>query len=442
MTVVVGEIRDVLGAELDVARVILRAPRPRAAAFGLVTDHPDEVKLSGGKVSFECLPGPAVLAVMAVGHPDVSVRLIVPDGDTATLEECIRLAVARGEAHAGALDELAVRIGEDLAKAKDAASSARESASGAAASAKESKASAEKSSGHAGAAEKSATSASVSAVAASGSASAAKTSEKNAGEHASTAAKHEVAAKGHADDAAKSAVSAKSDADRAANVAGDTSWDGDRLTVNGKTSPSLTGPRGELGPPGAQGVPGLRGPAGPTGPKGDRGPAGADGKMTFEDLTEAQRATLKGDRGATGARGPAGPTGPKGDQGQPGRDGVDGKPGTTTWAGITDKPASFAPSSHTHTLSQISNAPNSHTSNQSGSTLMSRDSGGRARVNNPVNILDIANKRYVDAVDTKVNARPAFFSGPGKPPTSIPHARVGDFWFDETAKELHKITRL
>lgn len=132
MTVVVGEIRDVLGAELDVARVILRAPRPRSAPFGLVTDHPEEVKLSGGKVSFECLPGPAVLAVMAVGHPDVSVRLIVPDGDTATLEECIRLAVARGEAHAGALDELAVRIGEDLAKAKGAASSASESALGAA----------------------------------------------------------------------------------------------------------------------------------------------------------------------------------------------------------------------------------------------------------------------------------------------------------------------
>ena len=76
--------------------------------------------------------------------------------------------------------------------------------------------------------------------------------------------------------------------------------------------------------------------------------------------------------------------------------GDDGKPGTTMWSGLTDKPTVFPPASHTHTLADISNAPNSHTSAQTASTLMSRDSAGRARVNNPANSLDIANKAYVD----------------------------------------------
>nr|DAL35846.1 MAG TPA_asm: tail fiber protein [Caudoviricetes sp.] len=51
--------------------------------------------------------------------------------------------------------------------------------------------------------------------------------------------------------AAGSASSAKQDADRAANIANSTSWSGDRLTVNGKTSPSLTGPKGDRGTSGA-----------------------------------------------------------------------------------------------------------------------------------------------------------------------------------------------
>ena len=231
MTVVSGEIRDVLGAELDVARVILRAPRPRSAPFGLVTDHPDEVKLSGGKVSFECLPGPAVLGVMAVGHPDVSVRLIVPDGDTATLEECLRLSEARDVTPAGAIDEMVAGIKNDMQAVRAAATAASSSA---------------------GAAGRSATAAGKSEENASRSEKAAKTSETNAQSHASEAAKHEVAAAGHADDAAKSAT-------RAGEIADSTSWDGDRLTVNGKTSPSLRGPKGDPGDKGEPGPPGEGG---------------------------------------------------------------------------------------------------------------------------------------------------------------------------------------
>ena len=44
-----------------------------------------------------------------------------------------------------------------------------------------------------------------------------------------------------------------------------------------------------------------------------------------------------------------------------------------------------------------------------------------------------ADKTYVDS-------RPALFSGVGAPPSSIPGAVAGDFWLDESTKELHKIT--
>ena len=74
---------------------------------------------------------------------------------------------------------------------------------------------------------------------------AAKDSASSASSSASKAATSEQNAAKSASDAAGSATSAKQDADRAANIANSTSWDGDKLTVNGKTSPSLTGPKGD-----------------------------------------------------------------------------------------------------------------------------------------------------------------------------------------------------
>ena len=51
---------------------------------------------------------------------------------------------------------------------------------------------------------------------------------------------------------------------------------------------------------------------GPEGPKGDKGDKGVDGTVKFDDLTEAQKASL---RGPQGERGPEGPMGPKGEDG-------------------------------------------------------------------------------------------------------------------------------
>jgi hypothetical protein len=44
-----------------------------------------------------------------------------------------------------------------------------------------------------------------------------------------------------------------------------------------------------------------------------------------------------------------GPAGPEGPPGPPGN----GETGTTTWAGITDKPSTFPPSAHTHVISDV-----------------------------------------------------------------------------------------
>ena len=90
------------------------------------------------------------------------------------------------------------------------------------------------------------------------------------------------------------------------------------------------GPQGEQGEKGDPGEPGTTGPQGEKGEKGEKGDPGekgeqgekgADGTMTFADLTEEQKATLKGDPGEKGEKGD------KGDQGAPGADGAKGEKG-------------------------------------------------------------------------------------------------------------------
>lgn len=76
----------------------------------------------------------------------------------------------------------------------------------------------------------------------------------------------------------------------------------------------------------------LTGPQGERGPKGEtgeRGPAGRDGVVTFENLSQAQRNSLKGDRGLTGPQGLQGERGPQGIQGVQGPRGERGPKGDT-----------------------------------------------------------------------------------------------------------------
>lgn len=82
----------------------------------------------------------------------------------------------------------------------------------------------------------------------------------------------------------------------------------------------------------------LTGPQGPQGIQGIQGPPGRDGVVTFENLSQAQRNSLKGDRGERGERGeqgPPGPAGQRGADGQPGQRGADGARGATGERGPT-----------------------------------------------------------------------------------------------------------
>lgn len=100
-------------------------------------------------------------------------------------------------------------------------------------------------------------------------------------------------------------------------------------------APGERGLQGEVGPQGPQGIQGPKGDKGDTGPQGPigpEGPKGVDGTMTFEELTDEQRASLKGDKGDkgdTGEQGPVGPQGPKGETGAQGEKGDKGETGDT-----------------------------------------------------------------------------------------------------------------
>ena len=177
---------------------------------------------------------------------------------------------------------------------------------------------------------------------------------------------------------------------------------GDPFTYEDFTDEQLQALKGEQGEPGKPGPAGPAGSNGKDGQDGSTGPQGPRGEaFTYDDFTPEQLEALKGERGE---RGLPGEDGAKGDPGEPGKDGVDGKPGergprglpgeqgpkgdkgdpfeyedftseqlkaltgpqgpkgatgargpagTTSWSGITDKPSTFPPAKHTHTVSEI-----------------------------------------------------------------------------------------
>ena len=123
------------------------------------------------------------------------------------------------------------------------------------------------------------------------------------------------------DAAAKRADDAASGAQKVAN-------DVQKKLDNGEFV-GAQGPKGEKGDTGAQGPrgekgdTGERGPQGETGATGPQGPKGKDGEVTFESLTDEQKASLRGEPGAKGEKGEKGDPGAKGEKGEkgdPGRD--------------------------------------------------------------------------------------------------------------------------
>ena len=251
MVRVSGPLRVVTDRPLLVSQVRVRAARDRAEQGGLTAAFDDSVPVVDGQLDMEVLPGPAVMILEVTGGFSHAVKLVVPDVETATLEQCVTAAEVAGDTDKRTLERLAGEVARDALDASDAARSAGDSATAAATSAQSAGVSAQSASG--------------SASAAAQSASKAKTSETNADKSA-------TAAGTSASQAASSASAAAGDAERVATIAGSTRWVGTQLEVNGELSPDL---------------------------KGERGEPGRDGTMTFEELTPEQRESLKGEPGAT-----------------------------------------------------------------------------------------------------------------------------------------------
>ena len=88
-----------------------------------------------------------------------------------------------------------------------------------------------------------------------------------------------------------------------------------------------TGATGPQGPQGETGAIGPQGPQGETGATGPQGPKGKDGEVTFESLTDEQKASLRGEPGAKGEKGEKGDPGAKGEKGEKGDPGAKGEKG-------------------------------------------------------------------------------------------------------------------
>lgn len=95
---------------------------------------------------------------------------------------------------------------------------------------------------------------------------------------------------------------------------------GDPLTFDDLTDEQKAALKGDQGPRGEQGPQGKQGEAGVPGPKGDRGEKGDP--LTFDDLTDQQKLALKGEQGEKGPKGDTGPQGPRGLKGETGAKGA------------------------------------------------------------------------------------------------------------------------
>lgn len=246
MPTISGELNFVSSRAAHVNEIWVRAPHVRTSTGGVVVTQNDRFPVKDGEVEFTCLAGPAILSLVSDGRAVDTIPIVVGESSSQALRQVVAAAQVADEATQGEIEKLAAQAVhlidtsvESATRAESARDRAETAASGAAQSAKKSADSADKSGKSAKSSSDSAAEAAKSAGAASQSATAAKTSETKASSQAS--------------EAAKSATAAKKDADRAAGVADSTSWKGDQLTVNGKTSPHLTGPKGDRGPAGESG---------------------------------------------------------------------------------------------------------------------------------------------------------------------------------------------
>ncbi|MFS0294754.1 hypothetical protein ACL1CZ_11250 [Corynebacterium striatum] len=244
MPSVSGSLRYVTLRASAVSEVLVRAPVVRTEAGGVVTSSADRVPVVDGVVEFTVSPGPAVLTLVEAGRPVDTIPILVGDAGTQSLADVVTAARVADDATQREIEKLAAQVVADAHAAAAAAAAAKDSRDAAASSASAAE-------GSASAADVSAKAAKASEDAAAGSASSAKRLESNAAAFKDAAASSASDAATSAGNAKKSEDAAKAAQARSEKIATSTSWDGDKLTVNGKTSPSLTGPPGPKGDTGS-----------------------------------------------------------------------------------------------------------------------------------------------------------------------------------------------
>nr|DAI75416.1 MAG TPA: hypothetical protein [Caudoviricetes sp.] len=230
MPTIKGNLMFVSSRAAQVSEVWVRAPRVRTHVEDVVTTGNDRFPVKGGEVSFTAVPGPAVLALISQGRAVDTIPILVGDASTQTLRQVVSAAKIADDATQREIEKLAAQAVELVDSSVANAKKAQDAA------------------GEAGRYKKymelnwpKIESSTRDAV----------TAKVESAQSAYNAAASERAAKNSASRASTSEENAKRDADRAARIADSTSWDGDRLTVNGKTSPSLRGPKGDPGASGA-----------------------------------------------------------------------------------------------------------------------------------------------------------------------------------------------
>lgn len=268
MATVSGDIRIVTDSAAPVSQVWVSAPKMRAADGAIITAFHDRFDVREGRVSFPCRPGPARVTLVSAGQPADSFDILVPDGDSISLEDAAKnFQVADQESSETLMQYLTEirRVGAtvkaDISGAKQAASqasghkdAAQRAASQAQGHANTAQGHASAASGHASAAASSESEAGKAAVRAEGARSEARDNWDNARAAQTGAEQARDAAQGHATTAQGHASAASTQATKSENAANrlwdSVAWNGDRLSVAGRQSESLTGPQGPPGPPG------------------------------------------------------------------------------------------------------------------------------------------------------------------------------------------------
>ena len=262
MATVSGELKMVTDVTAPVSQVWVSAPKMRAEDGAVITAFHDRFNVREGRVSFNCRPGPARVTLVSAGQPMDSLDILVPAEEEVSLWKAARNFQIAGEESPETLMQYLQeirRVGatvkadidgakQAVGQAKSHASKAEQARNVAQGHANTAQGHASTAQGHASAAASSESEASKAAVRAEGARSEARTNWDKAAEAQAGAESARDDAQGHASNASTQATKSENAANR---LWDSVRWNGDRLSVAGRQSESLKGPRGDRGPAGS-----------------------------------------------------------------------------------------------------------------------------------------------------------------------------------------------